>query len=115
MAKILSVGFAVAAALAAPAVQAAGAGTGIESGFTDVGTDLNTLLTGAGGFIVLIISIIFGAVMLAVGQGWKGAIGAFAVAIVLGYGVTALTGIAGVTATTDLLAAEATVETEPAV
>lgn len=92
------------AALAATAAQAAGDGTGIQAGFTEVGTDLNTLLGGAGGYIIMIVSIIFGGVMLAIGRGWGQAVTAFAVALVLGYGVSALQGISGVTGTTDLLA-----------
>ena len=90
--------------------MAAGAGTGIESGFTDVGTDLNTLLGGAGGFIIVIISIAMAVLMLAIGRGWGSAVTAFAVAMFLGYGVTALQGISGVSATTDLLMAELVVE-----
>ena len=82
---------------------AAGSGTGIESGFTEVGTDLNTLLGGAGGFIIIVVSIMLGALMLAIGRGWTYAVTAFACAMFLGYGVTALQGIAGVTATADIL------------
>ena len=83
--------------------SAAGSGTGIEAGFTEVGTDLQTLLGGAGGFLIVIISIALAAVMLAVGRGWGQGIIAFAVSVFLGYGVTALQGISGVTATTDIL------------
>lgn len=94
--------------LAAGAAHAAGSGTGIEAGFTDVGNDLQTLLSGAGGFLIVIISVAIAAVMLAVGRGWGQAVIAFAVALFLGYGVTAFTGIAGVTGTVDLLAVETT-------
>lgn len=84
---------------------AAGDGTGIQAGFTEIGTDLNALLNGAGGYLIVIISIALAAIFLAVGRGWGQAIIAFAVALFLGYGVTALQGISGVTATTDLLSA----------
>ncbi len=89
--------------LSAGAAMAAGSGTGIESGFTDVGTDLNTLLNGAGGFIIIVLSIMLAALMLALGRGWVYAATAFGCAMFLGYGVTAFQGIAGVTATTDVL------------
>ena len=88
----------------APGTAAYAAGTtAIEAGFADVGTDLQTLLTGAGGFIIVIISVAVAAVMLAVGRGWGQAVVAFGVAIFLGYGVTALTGIAGVSASAEML------------
>lgn len=90
------------------AAIAAGTGTGIEAGFTEVGDDLKTLLGGAGGFLIVIISIGLAAVMLAIGRGFGQAVIAFAVALFLGYGVTALQGISGVTGTTDLLITEHT-------
>jgi len=105
MKKLMKILLGAAGAVAVAGVaQAAGDGTGIQAGFTDVGTDLNTLLGGAGGYIIMIISIAIGGVMLAIGRGWGAAVTSFAVALVLGYGVTALQGISGVTATTDLLA-----------
>ncbi|MBL1437793.1 MAG: hypothetical protein COB08_016510 [Rhodobacteraceae bacterium] len=88
------------------AAMAAGSGTGIESGFTEIGTDLNTLLGGAGGFIIVLISLGMGALMIGIGRGWGAAVGAFAVAMFLGYGVSALTGISGVSASTELLTAQ---------
>lgn len=88
------------------AAMAAGSGNGIEAGFTEIGNDLNTLLGGAGGFLIIVISIMLAAVMLAIGRGWGQAVIAFAVALFLGYGVSALKGISGVTATTDMLSAQ---------
>lgn len=97
--------------LSAGAAMAAGTGTGIETGFTEVGTDLNTLLNGAGGFIIIVVSIMLAALMLAIGRGWIYAATAFGCAMFLGYGVTAFQGIAGVTATTGVfLQAEAPAE-----
>ncbi len=92
-----------------------GPGTGIESGFAEIGNDLDTLLGGAGGFLIIVISVALAAVMLAVGRGWGQAVIAFAVALFMGYGVTALKGISGVTATTDLIAAELVLEDIPQV
>lgn len=91
------------AVVTASTASAVGSGTGVELGFTEVGNDLNTLLGGAGGFLIIILSIIFGGVMLAIGRGWGGAITAFAVAMFLGYGVTALTSLSGVSASTDAI------------
>lgn len=104
MKKLLRISCTAAVAImSASAAMAAGSGTGIEAGFTDVGTDLNTLLGGAGGFIIIVVSIMLGALMLAIGRGWTYAATAFGCAMFLGYGVTAFQGIAGVTATTDIL------------
>ena len=104
MKKLLKIGaVALGAALLGTSAMAAGSGTGIEAGFTDVGTDLNTLLGGAGGFIIIVVSIMLGALMLAIGRGWTYAATAFGCAMFLGYGVTAFQGIAGVSATTDIL------------
>ena len=108
--KLLKIGLTLGLTVIGGNAMAAGAGVGIESGFTDVGTDLNTLLSGAGGFIIVIISLALGALMIAIGRGWSAAIGAFAVAMFLGYGVPALTGISGVSASTDLLSAEIVME-----
>jgi hypothetical protein len=105
---IKKAGLALGMAALAGAAHAAGSGTGIEAGFTDVGNDLETLLSGAGGFLIVIISVAIGVIMLAVGRGWGQAVIAFAVALFLGYGVTAFTGIAGVTGTVELLAVETT-------
>jgi hypothetical protein len=97
-------GLSLGIAMLSSAAFAAGSGAGVEAGFTAVGNDLQTLLGGAGGFLIVIISVALAAIMLAVGRGWGQAVIAFAVAMFLGYGVSALQGIAGVTATTDMLA-----------
>ena len=110
MKNYLKIGLTLGLTMTGGAALAAGAGTGIETGFSDIGTDLNTLLGGAGGFIIIIISIALGVLMLAIGRGWGAAVGSFAVAMFLGYGVSALTGIAGVTASTELLSAELVLE-----
>ena len=105
----------LAAFVTAGPVFAAGDGLGIQAGFTEVGTDLQTLMGGAGGFLIVIISIALAAIMLAIGRGWGQAVTAFAVALFLGYGVNALQGISGVSATADLLAENVLlIEAEPA-
>lgn len=115
MKNILKVVGGIALALVGTGAMAAGSGTGIESGFTEIGNDLDTLLGGAGGFLIIVISVALAAVMLAVGRGWGQAVIAFAVALFMGYGVTALKGISGVTATTDLIAVELVLEDVPQV
>ncbi len=110
MKNYLKIGLTLGLTMTGGAAMAAGTGTGIETGFSDIGTDLQTLLGGAGGFIIIIISIALGVLMLAIGRGWGAAVGSFAVAMFLGYGVSALTGIAGVTASTELLFAELVLE-----
>ncbi|OUS06290.1 hypothetical protein A9Q96_09955 [Rhodobacterales bacterium 52_120_T64] len=84
---------------------AAGTGTGVEAGFFALATDLQTILSGAGGFVVLILSIIIGAITLAVTGRWTMVMVAFGTAVFLGYGVTTLTSLGGVTATADMLIA----------
>ena len=104
----------LAAFVTAGPVLAAGDGLGIQQGFTEVGDDLQALMGGAGGFLIVIISIALAAIMLAIGRGWGQAVTAFAVALFLGYGVNALQGISGVTGSVDLLAADVLVlETDP--
>jgi hypothetical protein len=106
---------ATAIAMVGTGAMAAGSGTGIESGFTEIGNDLDMLLGGAGGFLIIVISVALAAVMLAIGRGWGQAVIAFAVALFMGYGVTALKGISGVTATADLIAVELVLEVVPQV
>ncbi len=106
MNKIFHVGLVLGLSLASSTAMAAGTTT-IESGFIAVGDDLEALLNGAGGFIVIVLSIALAAIMLAIGRGWGQAVTAMGVALFLGYGVTALQGISGVTGTTDLLSEEA--------
>lgn len=101
------------AIVAAGPVLAAGDGLGIQQGFTEVGDDLQALMGGAGGFLIVIISISLAAIMLAIGRGWGQAVTAFAVALFLGYGVNALQGISGVTGGVDLLAADVVVTENP--
>lgn len=106
MKKILQIttGAALAIVLGS-AAYAAGDGTGIEAGFTETANALTTLFGGAGGFIIMIISLIFGVVMLALGRGFQPLALALGVGFVLAYGIPALTGISGVSAETAVLEA----------
>ena len=99
----------------ASAALAAGTGTGIEAGFFALATDLQTILSGAGGFVVLILSIIIGAITLAVTGRWTFVMVAFGTAVFLGYGVTTLTSLGGVTATADMLTAMVPVSPSPVI
>lgn len=97
-------GYAVAITLgSSSAALAAGTGTGVEAGFFALGNDLQTILSGAGGFVILILSIIIGGVTLAVTGRWTMVMVAFGTAVFLGYGVTTLTSLGGVTATAEML------------
>lgn len=96
---------AVALSAMAGAASAAGADTGVQQGFYQLGQDLQTILTGAGGFVIMIVSVIVGGVMLAVTQQAAPAIMALVVALFLGYGVQTVTNLGGVTASVDTLSA----------
>ncbi|MEM9128303.1 MAG: hypothetical protein AAGA97_01100 [Pseudomonadota bacterium] len=99
---ILGLG-AVAALASAGAAMAAGTSTGVEAGFFALGTDLNTVLSGAGGYLILILSVIVGAVTIMATGRWGAAITAFGVAVFLGYGLQTLSSFGAVTATVDML------------
>ena len=96
---------ALAAALAVlgTGAMAAGTDTGVEAGFFAMAGDLTTVIQGAGGYMVMIISVIIGAITLAVSGRWTHVAIAFGVAMFLGYGVETLASLGGVTASTDLL------------
>lgn len=86
-------------------VTAYAAGTdAVEAGFTEITATLETLLNGAGGYLVLIISIIVAAVTLMATGRWTYVITAVAVSLFLGYGVNIVSSIGGVTATIDMVA-----------
>ena len=87
---------------------AAGTNTGVEAGFSAIATDLETVLNGAGGYLILIISVIVGAVVLMATGRWTHVIMAVGVALFLGYGVSTISSLGGISASTDLLSYEAT-------
>ena len=106
--KLLRVAAVAAAALMPAAAFAAGAATGVEAGFGDITTTLTTLITGAGGYLVLIVSIIIAAVTLMATGRWTYVITAVAVSLFLGYGVSIVSSIGGVTVTIDMVEAAPT-------
>lgn len=93
----------VALAVVGSSAMAAGSDTGVEAGFYSLGQDLNTILGGAGGYVIMILSVILGAIVLAVTGRWAQVGIAVGVAVFLGYGVQTLTSLGSVTASTDLL------------
>lgn len=105
---------AAAVAMIGTGAMAAGADTGVEAGLYSFGQDLNTVLSGAGGFVFLIIGVIVGIGTLVFTGSWRGMFAAAGGSAVLGYAMTALTSFGGVTASTDLLAysAPAVIEAE---
>lgn len=82
---------------------AAGTNTGVEAGFFALGTDLNTILSGAGGFVLLLISVIIGGATWAFTGRASAAAGAVGVALFLGYGIQILSSLSGTTATIDMV------------
>lgn len=91
-------------ALMAPAgAFAAGANAGVQAGFSEIGTTLTTLMAGAGGYLILIISVILAGVTLMATGRWTYVVSALAVSLFLGYGLNIIASMGGVTATTDML------------
>ena len=101
---------AIATIVLAGTAHAAGSDVGVEAGFFELGTDLTTILNGAGGFVILIASILIGGLVLAFTGRWNWVIASAGTALFLGYGVTTLTSFAGVTADVDMVFLEAPVE-----
>lgn len=101
---------ALATVMFAGVAQAAGTDVGVEAGFFELGTDLTTILNGAGGFVILIASIIIGGLVLAFTGRWNWVIASAGTALFLGYGVTTLTSFAGVTADVDMVVISQTVD-----
>lgn len=103
------------AALIAGGAFAAGTATGVEAGFHSIHSDLSTILSGAGGYMVMIISVIIGGVALAITGRWTLVMSAAGLALVLGYGVQTISSLGGVTADVSMLSdMTAITETEPA-
>ncbi len=104
----------VTAAVLAPSfASAAGAGTGIDASFTTMLGDLNTMLGGNFGALMLLVSLIIGIGVYAVTSNWKWVISSVMIAFLIGYGVEIINGIGGVTATVDMLTAAAEVPSAP--
>ena len=106
--KLFKLLAAAAAAAACPVMAfAAGSSTGVEAGFSGITDTMTTLLTGAGGYLILIISIIVAAVTLMATGRWTYVITAVAVSLFLGYGLNIVTSIGGVTAQISALETQA--------
>lgn len=75
----------------------------INAGFYELGQDLQTLLNGSGGFLVIILGLLIGIIAWVMGRGPTAIFSAIGVTLILGYGVTALTGLSGVTAGIDMV------------
>ncbi|MEX0304579.1 MAG: hypothetical protein AB3N24_19345 [Leisingera sp.] len=102
--KTLKVGAAAAAlAVIGTGAMAAGSDTGVEAGFYAAGQDLQTIVEGAGGYLIMIVSIIIGGITLAVTGRWNQVAIAVGVALFLGYGLQTVTSLGGVTADTGML------------
>jgi len=90
--------------LLAPGIAfAAGTDTGVEAGLYQLGQDLGTILSGAGGYVILILSIIIGGITLMATGNWAKVAVSVGVAVFLGYGTQTLTSLGAVTAETDML------------
>ena len=89
---------------------AAGTNVGVEAGFSEIATNMTTILEGAGGYLIMILSVVIAGITLAFTGRWTFVAIAFGVALFLGYGVNTLAGIGGITGTIDLVAAPATIE-----
>lgn len=83
---------------------AAGAGTGVDTAFATMLTDLTGMLGGNFGALVLLISLIIGVAVYGLTSNWRYVISSVMVAFLIGYGVDIVQGIGGVTATVDMLA-----------
>lgn len=90
-------------ALAGTSAMAAGTDTGVQAGFYALGQDLATIVAGAGGYVIMLLSVIIGGVTLAVTGRWGQVAIAVGVALFLGYGIQTLTSLGGVSAGLDLL------------
>jgi hypothetical protein len=95
---LLSTMAAIGSALFAATAQAAGSDTGVEAGVFAMGTDMTTLYQGAGGNLILIISLIVGVVLFAVTSRWIAMITPVAARLFLGYGQNIATSLGGVSA-----------------
>ena len=93
-------------AVMAPSIASAttAGSTGIDAAFVDMRTDLDSMLVGNFGSLMLLISMIIGIAVYAFTSSMKWVISSVLIAFLIGYGVDIITGIGGVTATVDMLA-----------
>ena len=91
------------ALLSTDIVFGAGTNTGVQAGFSQIGATLTTLVRGAGGYLILIVSVIVAAITLMATGRWTYVVTALAVSLFLGYGLNIISSRGGVTATTDMI------------
>ena len=58
-------------AMRATGAMAAGTDTGVESGFFAIAADISTILSGAGGYLLMIMAVVIGGITLAVSGRWR--------------------------------------------
>jgi hypothetical protein len=95
------------------ASAAAGGAAGIDGSFVTMLGDLNGMLDGNFGALLLLVSLIIGVGVYAVTSNWKFVISALMIAFLIGYGVDIINGIGGVTASVDMLMASTEVAPVP--
>ncbi len=79
--------------------------TGIDASFLTILGDLNTMLDGNFGALMLLVSLIIGIGVYAFTSSMKWVISSVMIAFLIGYGIDIINGIGGVTATVDMLTA----------
>lgn len=91
------------ALFASPAAAANGAAVGIDGSFVTLLGDLSGMLDGNFGALLLLISLIIAVGVYAITSNVRYVVASLMVAFLVGYGVDIISGIGGVTATTDLV------------
>lgn len=97
------------AAVLMPSVSLAAdaAATGVDASFVTLLGDLTGMLGGNFGAPLLLVSLIIAIGVYAITSNVRYVVASLVVALLIGYGVDIIQGIGGVSATTDLLVAEA--------
>ena len=94
-------------AVMAPSIASAttAGSSGIDGSFETMRNDLNTMLSGNFGSLMLLVSLIIGIAIYAFTSSMKWVISSVLIAFLIGYGIDIISGIGGVSATVDMLAA----------
>ncbi|NNV32133.1 MULTISPECIES: hypothetical protein [unclassified Roseobacter] len=101
----LVVGMTIAVMVPSIASATTAGSSGIDASFETMRTDLNTMLSGNFGSLMLLVSLIIGIAIYAFTSSMKWVISSVLIAFLIGYGIDIISGIGGVTATVDMLAA----------
>lgn len=107
--KLAAIGGAL-SVMASQAFAADASATGIDGSFTTLLGDLTGMLGGNFGALVLLISLIIAVGVYAITSNVRYVVASLMVAFLVGYGVDIISGIGGVTATTDLVSLAELVE-----